>query len=206
TELDMDTVIGFLQDKVQEGTIRYYGISFRTPGDALSVINDYPLDAIQINYNLIDQRAKEIGLLDRCLEKGIAVIVRTPLCFGFLTGRFTGEEIFTPPDHRSNWPREQIRRWARSAQLFTPLVESYHRTLPQLALAFCTDHAAVTTVIPGMMNPIEVRENVGTIQNIVLTDKDRRFIRDVYHNHIFFDPSIQSKITAKTVNIREGVA
>ncbi len=201
--LDLDNILTFFEKKVQEGKIRYYGISLRSPADGMKILNTYHLDAIQVNYNLIDQRAEEIGLFNLCLKKGVAVIARTPLCFGFLTGRYTGEETFTPPDHRANWPRAQIRRWAQATKLFSPLNENKNRTLPQLALAFCYSNPAVSTVIPGMMNSTEVIENVQTLDLPNLSAGEMDYIQTVYRNNTFFDQTIKQTSITKTLKAKE---
>ena len=43
---------------------------------------------MQINFNLIDQRAIKNGLFAKCRKNNVAIIGRTPLCFGFLTGKY----------------------------------------------------------------------------------------------------------------------
>ncbi|NOZ74648.1 MAG: aldo/keto reductase [FCB group bacterium] len=201
--LDLDNIFTFFEKKVQEGKIRYFGISLRSPVDGMKILTTYHLDAIQVNYNLIDQRAEEIGLFNLCSEKGVAVIVRTPLCFGFLTGQYTGEELFTPPDHRANWPHAQIQRWAQATNLFSPLNENKNRTLPQLALAFCYSNPAVSSVIPGMMNSTEVIENVQTLDLPDLSAGEMDYIQSVYRNNSFFDQTIKQTSITKSVKAKE---
>jgi aryl-alcohol dehydrogenase-like predicted oxidoreductase len=193
-EVDLDGVIAFLQKKKDQGVIRFIGISVRSPEDGKRVVTRYPIDAVQVNYNLIDQRAYENGLLSLCDRQGVGVIVRTPLCFGFLTGRFTGDERFQPPDHRANWPREQIRRWAQAPALFAPLNAGTSRTLVQLALQFCLWDPRVSTVIPGMMTPAEVMENVALYQVRQLDHQDIARIRRIYRTHTFYDQTIKRSI------------
>ena len=192
-DLDPEVIAEFAEQSIKAGKIRAFGISFRTPPDALNFLDLFLPDAIQVNFNLIDQRAVQTGLFDLCLEKGIAVIVRTPLCFGFLTGKYKGEEKFEAPDHRANWPQDQIRRWARAPKLFASLNKNTTRSIPQLALQYCYFHRAVSTVIPGMMTRKEVLENVRTVELPGLTLEEVEQIESIYQKNTFFDRSIKPK-------------
>src|SRR5207244_190777 len=61
------------------GLTRWVGISARSPDEGLGIISEFEIDALQVNFNLTDQRALQNGLLDTCAARGIAVIIRTPL-------------------------------------------------------------------------------------------------------------------------------
>lgn len=144
----------------KEGKIRIAGISTRSPEDALIATELFDFKTIQVNYNLADQRALEIGLFEKCKEKGIGIIIRTPLCFGFLTGQYTADDRYDDSDHRSRWSYEQIERWANAYKLFSnDLINKEEQTNAQIALRFCLSHIAVSTVIPGMLTPEHVKEN-----------------------------------------------
>ena len=62
---------------------------------------------LQINFNMMDIRAYQSGLLDLAYRKGVGIVARTPLCFGFLTGKITQNTIFPEGDHRHNWSSNQ---------------------------------------------------------------------------------------------------
>lgn len=183
-----DEVVETLNLIKLSGKIRSFGISARSPSDAIIAINSFGFDVIQINFNMIDHRAIDLGLLDLCTEKNIGVIARTPLCFGFLSGKLTGEEDFGENDHRSNWPREQLRRWAKAPVAFSPLNLGKKRSMVQLALQFCLSVSAVSTVIPGMMTAEEVVENTDSIDFPEMTRDEVERIRSIYHSEIYYDP------------------
>jgi len=174
---------------VKSGKVRATAISARSPADAITAVDRYGFGVIQVNFNMIDQRAVTSGLFAKCSERGVGVIARTPLCFGYLSGTLTGEETFAPGDHRANWPREQLRRWAQSPRLFAPLVDGRGRTITQLALQYCLSAAAVSTVIPGMLTTSQVSENLGVEEMAPLTQDDDDAIRKVYETHLFYDPA-----------------
>ena len=184
-----DEILETLRRLRTDGVIREYGISARSPADAATAIERHGFGVVQVNFNLIDHRAIDGGLLALCAAREVGVIARTPLCFGFLSGRLTGDETFPPGDHRANWPREQLRRWAGAPVLFNPLCDGRGRTLVQLALQWCLSESAVSTVIPGMLTRAEVEENIAVEPLGALSDGDREAIRAAYRAHVFYDPA-----------------
>jgi aryl-alcohol dehydrogenase-like predicted oxidoreductase len=183
--LGNDELLGTLKAFQREGKIRTFGLSPRSPQDALQAVNQYPFDAIEVNFNLIDQRALEIGLFERANEGRTGVIVRTPLVFGFLSGRLTGNEEFPVIDHRANWPRVQLQRWAQAPERFAFLFQG--RTPVQAALRFCLEFGEVSTVIPGMMNCREVEEDLQASQIAPLSAEEMNRIQSIYQTHEFYD-------------------
>lgn len=144
----------------QEGLVKYYGVSLRSPDEGLKLLRLCPVDCIQVNFNLADQRALQNGLFDLCSEMGVGVIVRTPLCFGFLTGQYADKNKLAESDHRRQWSPEQVERWHQASALFRKAVmDPSGQTAAQAALRFCLSYAAVSTVIPGMLTVSQVEEN-----------------------------------------------
>jgi aryl-alcohol dehydrogenase-like predicted oxidoreductase len=183
-----DEIVATLAQFQASGAIRAFGLSARSPDDARTAIERYRLGAVQVNFNLIDQRALESGLLALCAARSVGVVARTPLCFGFLTGTLTGDEEFSPGDHRANWPREQLRRWAQAPAVFRPLLRGPDHTLVQLALQWCLSDAAVSTVIPGMLTVAEVGQDTSVVDLPPLTIEEREAVRVAYRSHVFYDP------------------
>jgi aryl-alcohol dehydrogenase-like predicted oxidoreductase len=170
-----------------EGTVRALGISVKQPEDAFALLELFPFQAVQANFNMLDIRVLESGLLQKLKDLGAGLIARTPLALGFLTGVLTGEETFAPEDHRSRWPREQIRLWARGARdLQACCAESFESPAYELALRFCLSYPQVTTTIAGMLTPAEVARNVvaseagplslESCKHIEATHKTRQFL------------------------------
>lgn len=180
-----------LQTLKEAGKIRAYGISVRSPDDGVVAIKEFGFETIQVNFNLIDHRSIQNGLLDLAKNENRGIIVRTPLCFGYLTGKLHGNEKFEGVDHRANWPVEQLQRWAKSPDLFSFLNQGKNRTPAQLALRFCLDHESVSTIIPGMTNCNEVRENVQTSNMSALNQEEMSQIKMIYNSNIFYDKSFK---------------
>jgi len=181
-----DDILSALKSLKKEGKIRAFGISLRSPDDGFIAIGR-GFETIQINFNLLDQRALENGLFAACGKAETGVIIRTPLCFGFLTGRYSKGKPFSSSDHRSTWSREQRERWATAYKLFLDIAGDKKKQSPaQIALRFCLSYKAVSSVIPGMLNKREVEENILASQLGPFSQKELSKIENIYRKNAFF--------------------
>jgi aryl-alcohol dehydrogenase-like predicted oxidoreductase len=126
--------------------------------------------SLQIIFNIFRQTPATCGLLDRCAKAGVAIIVRLPLASGLLAGKYTASTTFGPNDHRTvNRNGEKFNvgetfaglgfeRGLEMVERLKPLVPAGY-TLPQLALRWCLDHPAVSTIIPGARNRAQAIAN-----------------------------------------------
>ncbi|MDT7041670.1 aldo/keto reductase [Candidatus Nitronereus thalassa] len=184
--MEDEAVLGCLSSLKKEGKVRSLGISVRSPEDALTAIKQFEFESVQVNFNMLDQRAVECGVMDLCRNEGVGIVVRTPLCFGFLAGQLSAETDFDGQDHRKNWSISQKECWANAPQLFNLAPESGCQTEAQKALRYCLSYPEVSTVIPGMLSEKEVTENVGASQMGPLQKTELKRIQDVYKEHTFF--------------------
>ncbi len=154
-------VSDILLDLKKEGKIRFLGISTKDQEDSKKIIDNRIFECIQINFNLIDQRAIKNGLFTKCKDNNIAIIGRTPLCFGFLTGKYNSKSLFHKDDHRSRWSKKQIDLWSSAYKLFLNNLKNIDKqNNSQISLRFCLSFNEISTVIPGMLSNIHVEENV----------------------------------------------
>ena len=118
------------------------------------------IDVIQVNYNLLHRAAEEV-LFPKAQEHGVGVIVRIPLMFGLLTGKFTRESRFSEEDHRNmNLSPEKLEDYLTRLERMRPLFESHSgQTMAQVSLRFAITHPACHTAIPGAKTPEQVADN-----------------------------------------------
>jgi aryl-alcohol dehydrogenase-like predicted oxidoreductase len=149
-------------------------------------VRDLGVDCVQVNFSMVDQRARESGLLDLCRSRNVGVIARTPLCFGFLSGQYGAESRFEETDHRRRWAPAQIARWAEASSVFEPAFTSRGQTAAQQALRFCLSDAAISTAIPGMLSAAHVEENAAASDLGPLAQSELETIHRLYGQHRFF--------------------
>jgi aryl-alcohol dehydrogenase-like predicted oxidoreductase len=155
-------VIATLRELEKEGKIRVAGISTRSPKDSLTAVNELGFKSVQVNFSLVDQRCIELGIFQACREAGAGIIARTPLCFGFLTGKYENQS-YAAGDHRNLWKPEQIACWAKAYQLFAAeLPRQGELSHAQIALRYILSFDAVSSTIPGMLTDEHVLENAAS--------------------------------------------
>jgi aryl-alcohol dehydrogenase-like predicted oxidoreductase len=154
----------------REGKIARFGASVESVAEAEECLKHPDCASLQIIFNIFRQTPLTGGLLARCEKQGVAIIVRLPLASGLLAGKYTPRTTFGPNDHRTiNRNGEKFNVGETFAGLgfekglamverLKPLVPAGY-TLPQLALRWCLDHSAVTTIIPGARNRDQVQAN-----------------------------------------------
>jgi len=179
--------LSVLRTLKEEGKVRTAGISVRSPDDGLVAATKYEFKVLQVNFNLVDQRALNNGLFALCEKNGVGIIVRTPLCFGFLTEAYSPESHFDSSDHRSRWSSEQRKRWATSYKYFSSaLGKNGEQTHAQIALRFCLSYRSVSTVIPGMLTKEQVEENAFASQMGPFSKEELQEIERIYQDNAFF--------------------
>ena len=181
-----EEIVDTLQSLERAGKIRSWGISVRCPDDGLLAIEHFGANVLQVNFNMADQRMLLNGLMGLCETKRVGLICRTPLCFGFLTGRYTAETEFGAYDHRSRWSSEQLDLWSAANQRFSTIRRTEDQTDAQLALRYCLSYPAVSTAIPGMLRKQHVEENVDASYLGALAEEKRMKIEEVYNAHQFY--------------------
>jgi diketogulonate reductase-like aldo/keto reductase len=156
-EAHLDTLFAMKADE----QIRYVGITTsegRRHDLFEQIMRDFPLDFVQLTYNVVDREAEE-RLLPLAAERGIAVIVNRPFRQGELTQRLEGEPL---PD----WAAEiGASSWA------------------QLILKFILSHPSVTVAIPATTRVDHVRENVAAaadpLPDTAMRERMAAHVRDI---------------------------
>lgn len=163
-QLSRDDPWDALADLKRAGKIKHAGWSVQSFKDdeQAHIIDEHAelLDVLQIRYNLLE-REPEQTVFDRAREYGIGVIVRIPLLFGLLTGKFNRDSTFGEDDHRRmNLSPEKLDDYLGRLERIGPLFARFPKeTMTQVSLRFCITHKACHTAIPGAKTPQQVADN-----------------------------------------------
>lgn len=168
--------VAALDELVQAGKIRAYGLSNETPWGVMAHLRESEhaqrtrAVSIQNPYNLLN-RSYEVGLAEISLRENIGLLAYSPLAFGLLSGKYR-----TKP-----WqPEWRIARYSRFTRYTKPqgfaAVERYAQiadqaglSLTQMALAFVNSRPFVTANIIGATTLDQLAENISSI-DITLSD------------------------------------
>ncbi|GJM25789.1 MAG: aldo/keto reductase [Phycisphaerae bacterium] len=118
------------------------------------------IDVIQVRYNLLERVAEKV-LFPKAEKYGTGVIVRIPILFGLLTGKFNRDSKFGEDDHRSmNLSAEKLDTHLGQLESLQPLYQKFpDQTTTQVSLRFCITHPACHVAIPGAKTPEQATEN-----------------------------------------------
>lgn len=187
-------VFDALDEMVDDGWIRNYGVSVETTDEAMTALEQPRLATIQIILNVFRRKPLE-RVLPAAAAAGVGIIARVPLASGLLTGRFGEDTTFAPEDHRSynrhgdafdqgetfsGVPYEVGVSAAKEFKSQVPLGV----TPAQYALRWIIDQPGVSVVIPGASRPEQATANAtaGTLPS--LHDDEERRLAELYDRQI----------------------
>lgn len=163
-KLEMDEPWEALYKLKKDGKIKYAGWSvqsFQETSQAFILDKHAELiDCIQVRYNLLETEA-ENKLFPLAEKYGIGVIVRIPLLFGLLTGKFDENSTFSGDDHRRmNLSRNKLEEYLVKLNDMKPLFDTYpDDSMTVTSLRYCISHPACHVAIPGAKTAKQVKEN-----------------------------------------------
>ena len=176
-DVPIEDVAGTIKDLIQQGKVRYFGLSepgIQTLRRAHAV---QPITALQNEYSLWWRKPEEEALL-ACEELGIGFVPFSPLGRGFLTGTIDQNQTFERNDFRNSLPR--FTPEARKANQvlvdrLRELAESRRATPAQIALGWLLAQRPWIVPIPGTTKEHRLDENIAAL-DIELTSDDLREI------------------------------
>ncbi|HEY9828126.1 MAG TPA: aldo/keto reductase [Stenomitos sp.] len=164
----IEDTIGAMAELVQQGKVRYIGLSEAAPATIRRAHAVHPITALQSEYSLWS-RDLEDDVLPTVRELGIGFVAYSPLGRGFLSGQFNRLEDLPEDDYRRHSPRFQGENFAKNIQLVDQVkqIAAEKQVTPsQLALAWLLAQGEDIVPIPGTKRRQYLEENVAatTIQ------------------------------------------
>jgi aryl-alcohol dehydrogenase-like predicted oxidoreductase len=169
----IEETVGAMARLVEEGKVRFLGLSEAAPATIRRAHSTHPISALQTEYSLWT-RDPEAQILPLCKELGITFVAYSPLGRGFLTGRFERPEDLAPDDWRRNHPRFQGENFQRNLDLVRRVhqIAAKKGAKPsQLALAWVLAQSEEIVPIPGTTSRAHLEENLAALE-LALTPND----------------------------------
>jgi aryl-alcohol dehydrogenase-like predicted oxidoreductase len=176
----IEETIGAMAELVQQGKVRYLGMSEAAPATIRRAQAVHPITALQTEYSLWS-RDPEDEILATVRELGIGFVAYSPLGRGFLSGAIARPEDLAPDDYRRNSPRFQGENFNKNLQLVEQVrtIASEKGVTPsQLTLAWLLAQGEDIVPIPGTKRRTYLEENIAATE-IHLTPDDLRRIDEV---------------------------
>jgi aryl-alcohol dehydrogenase-like predicted oxidoreductase len=169
----IEETVGAMAELVQEGKVRYLGLS-EAGVDTLRRANAvHQITALQTEYSLWS-RDPEDAILPTCRELGIGFVAYSPLGRGFLTGAIKSMDDLADDDFRRTSPRFQGENFQRNLDLVSRIEElaaAKGVTPAQLGLAWVLAQGTDVVPIPGTRHRDRLEENIGALDVALTADE-----------------------------------
>ncbi|KAL2924649.1 putative aldo-keto reductase 2 [Bienertia sinuspersici] len=173
TKVPIEVTIGELKKLVEEGKIKYIGLSEASASTIRRAHAVHPITAVQIEWSLWTRDVEE-DIVPTCRELGIGIVAYSPLGRGFLSSGPKMTENFTKEDFRQNMPRFKPENVQHNKHIFERISEIAARkgcTPGQLALAWVHHQGDDVCPIPGTTKIENLNQNIGAM-SVKLTSED----------------------------------
>lgn len=172
TTLPIEETIGELKKLVEEGKIKYIGLSEASVDTIRRAHAVHPITAVQLEWSLWTRDIEE-SIVPVCRELGIGIVPYSPLGRGFFSGKAVVESL---PENSSlvSHPRFKGENLEKNKIFYTHianLAKKHGCTPGQLALAWLLHQGDDVVPIPGTTKAKNLDENIGSL-NVELSQQD----------------------------------
>jgi aryl-alcohol dehydrogenase-like predicted oxidoreductase len=179
----IEDVAGAVKELIQEGKVKYFGLSEAGAQTIRRAHAVQPVTALQSEYSLWWRQPEET-VMPTLEELGIGFVPFSPLGKGFLTGKIDADTKLGSTDFRSTVPRfspENRKANQPLVDLLTTFAEQKKATPAQIALAWLLAKKPWIVPIPGTTKLDRLEENLGAA-DVELTPEDLRAIESASSN------------------------
>jgi len=162
----IEDTVGAMKRLIEQGKVRYLGLSEAAPETIRRAHAVHPLSAVQTEYSLL-YRAEAEETLPTCRQLGISFVAYSPLGRGFLTGRIQTPGDIPEGDRRRDHPRFQDKNFFHNLELahrIEQIAKEKGCTPAQLVLAWLLAQGPGIVPIPGTKRKERVDENAGALE------------------------------------------
>jgi aryl-alcohol dehydrogenase-like predicted oxidoreductase len=179
-EVPIEDTVGAMAELVQQGKVRFLGLSEASAASVRRAAAVHPIAALQSEWSLWT-RDLEDEVVGVAREHGIGIVPFSPLGRGFLTGAITSPDDFGEDDFRRGHPRFTGENFDRNLELVErvrELAAAKDVTPSRLAIAWVLAQGDDVVPIPGTKRRQYLEENAGALE-VELTPEDLAAIEEV---------------------------
>lgn len=175
----IEETVGAIKDLIQEGKVRYLGLSEANADQLKRAYAVHPVSALEIEYSLAT-RFIENEILPTARQLGVSVVPYSVLSYGLLSGNMTNQ--LSEGDFRKAFPRFQGENLEYNLKLIDILKEmaAQKGTLAgSLALAWVYQQGEDIIPIVGMSRPERVDDNLKALE-IEFTASEMNLLNETF--------------------------
>lgn len=164
---EAEEVVAVCEELVAAGKIRWFGTSQDAPEIVKAFAGSAHCAAVQTQVNVFGWSS---AVLDLARQSGLAVLARSPLAMGLLSGRYTTDRRPAPGDVRLDTPwwtyfdDSEMQQWLNRLDTVRELLTTGGRTLVQGALGYLWALDEAIIPLPGIRTPDQAEENVAALE------------------------------------------
>ncbi|XP_071713151.1 probable aldo-keto reductase 2 [Rutidosis leptorrhynchoides] len=180
TTIPIEITMGALKELVEEGKVKYVGLSEASPETIKRAHAVHPITAIQLEWSLWTRDVEE-EIIPTCRELGIGIVPFSPLGKGFFSAGPNLTKNLPDSDLRKHVPRLQGENLKQNTLLFERVTEMAKKkgcTTSQLALAWVLHQGDDVSPIPGTTKIENFKENIGAI-TVILSKEDMDELEEI---------------------------
>ncbi len=164
--IPIEEVAGTMGELVEQGKVRYIGLSEASAENIRKAHRTFPLTCVQSEYSLWERSVEE-RVLPTLRELGIGFVPYSPLGRGLLAGQIKNVDQFEANDYRRNDPRYQGDNFSKNLKIVNEvkhLARRYEASPAQMALAWLLHKGQDIVPIPGTKKVKYLEENVEALE------------------------------------------
>lgn len=172
-DVPIEDVAGAVKDLIQQGKVKYFGLSEAGVQTIRRAHAVQPVAALQNEYSLWWRKPEE-EVIPTLQELGIGLVPYSPLGKGYLTGAINENSRPGTGDFRSTLPRftpEAIKANQAVVDLLNAIAQKKNATPAQIALAWLLGQKPWIAPIPGTTKLHRLEENLAAV-NVELSAAD----------------------------------
>ncbi|XAR48766.1 Perakine reductase [Bertholletia excelsa] len=173
TSVPIEITVGELKKLVEEGKIKYIGLSEASASTIRRAHAVHPITAVQMEWSLWSRDIEE-EIVPTCRELGIGIVPYSPLGRGFLCGGASFIQNLAEGDFRKSFPRFKPENLEHNQRIFERVSEMAARkgcTPSQLALAWVHHQGNDVCPIPGTTKINNLNQNIAAL-SVKLTPEE----------------------------------
>lgn len=171
-----------LKDK---GKIRAIGASIKgvnVTQNTVDICNKYiatqKIDVIQLVYSIFRQKNEEV--FENAKKSGVALVGRTSMESGLLTGKYGKDYKFSATEHRNKWSSNMDIIADNVESIKKKYIGTYDDSMVSLAVRFAMYPEAITNTIVGAKNKEQMEQLIKVSQRAKINEVVYQELREMF--------------------------